>query len=156
MLFKKKVDSNVYSPSTGTYKKLADVADTTFSSGLMGEGLAIDPGESIIKSPITGEVTMVFPTKHAIGLKRKDGLEVLLHIGIETVNLNGKGFKTFVNVKDVVTSGDALLEFDKDMIKNEGLDPVVIMIFTNGNKYALSLEELSGVIHHGEVVAYAK
>lgn len=155
MLFRKQ-DDHIYSPVTGTYVKLNDINDTTFNSGLMGLGFGICPTEEIITSPMDAEITMVFPTKHAIGLKRKDGLEILIHCGIETVNLGGKGFQLVKKVHDKVKKGDALLHIDRQFILKEGYDLTIIVIFTNCSKYSLSFVPELCKVKSGDVIAHAK
>ena len=155
MFFKKKQDNRVFSPIMGKFVKLQDVNDNTFSSGLMGTGFAVDPIESTVLSPFDGEVVMIFPTGHAIGLKRKDGLEVLIHIGIETVNLKGRGFNILVNNNDNVRKGQKLISFDKALLLHEKLDPTVIVIFTNGQEYDIAINN-QATISNKDVIAYAE
>lgn len=154
MIFRK--DRNIYSPVSGEYVPLSDVKDTTFSTGLMGPGVAFDATEQTIVSPFSGQVSMFFPTKHALGLKRKDGLEVLIHVGIETVNLGGEGFTQLVQRNDQVKKGEALLKFDRQYVLDQGLDPTVIMILTNSSEYDLAFNGLTGIIDHGDVIGNAK
>ncbi|ELJ9316929.1 PTS glucose transporter subunit IIA, partial [Staphylococcus pseudintermedius] len=103
-LFGKSEEANkeiqVYAPMTGEYVKIEDIPDPVFAQKMMGDGFGIRPTEGKVVSPITGVVDNVFPTKHAIGLKADNGLEVLVHIGLDTVQLNGEGFETLVNSGD--------------------------------------------------------
>lgn len=93
----------VYSPTVGKLMTLSEVDDPVFSTGMMGPGFAIDPISEEVFAPIEGKITSVFPTKHAIGIKTAQGMEVLIHIGIDTVDLNGKGFDVKVNIGDVIS-----------------------------------------------------
>lgn len=117
-------------------KDLSDVNDPVFSTGTMGKGYALVPqGDSVI-SPVDGEVSVMFKTKHAIGLTSDKGLEVLIHIGIDTVRLDGKYFKSFVKQGEKIKVGEKLIEFDWKSISKEGLDPTVMVIITNSKDYS--------------------
>lgn len=128
----KELQSNILaSPMIGKVVKLADVPDEVFASGAMGAGIAIDPTDGIVVAPANAEVTLLFPTKHAIGLKTEDGLELLIHVGMDTVSLAGKGFKSFVEAGDTVQAGQKLLEFDVNTIKEAGLPVIAPIVITN-------------------------
>jgi len=126
---------DVYSPVKGKYIELIQVEDKTFSSGILGKGFAVEPVEYSIFSPINGKVTMLFPTLHAIGITHENGLELLIHVGIDTVNLNGKHFKAYVSEGDIVKKGDLLLRFDGDKILDLGFKLTTPVIITNSNDY---------------------
>ena len=100
-----------------------------------GKGVAVEPSDNVIAAPDDAEVLMTFPTGHAIGLRTKDGAEVLIHIGMDTVELQGKGFETLVNKGDHVTKGQQLIKFDLDEIKNAGYDTTIPMVITNSKNY---------------------
>ncbi|EDL62468.1 PTS sugar transporter subunit IIA, partial [Bacillus sp. SG-1] len=102
-----------------------------FSQKMMGDGFAILPTEGLIVSPVDGKVVNVFPTKHAIGLESKGGKEVLIHVGIDTVKLQGKGFESLINEGDQVEAGQPLLKVDLDYIKNNAPSTITPIIFTN-------------------------
>ena len=119
------------SPLSGAVVALADVPDEVFASGAMGNGIAIDPSEGLVCAPTNAEVTLVFPTGHAIGLRTENGAELLIHIGMDTVSLEGKGFETFVQVGDQVSAGQKLVAFDMDVVKSAGLPVVTPIIVTN-------------------------
>jgi len=110
---------------------LSTVKDEVFSSGMMGEGVGIVPTGNRIVSPGTGIVNFIFPTKHAIGLTLDNGAEVIIHVGIDTVNLNGTGFESFVKEGSKVKRGDLLLKVDLELIKKEGYDLTTMVIITN-------------------------
>ncbi|MEE3746781.1 beta-glucoside-specific PTS transporter subunit IIABC [Streptococcus suis] len=125
----------IASPLIGKVVKLEDVPDAVFASGAMGRGIAIDPLDGILVSPAKAEVTLVFPTKHAIGLRTENGAELLIHIGMDTVSLAGKGFESFVQVGDQVEAGQKLLEFDLHQIKAADLPVITPIIVTNTADY---------------------
>ena len=101
----------------------------------MGAGLAIKPSEGLLKSPVDGTVSLVFPTGHAIGLKSKNGAEILIHIGMDTVELNGEGFEVLVSKDQEVKVGQPLVKFDLDAIKAKGYDLTTPVIITNSKSY---------------------
>ena len=125
----------IVSPLTGELMPLSEVKDKAFASGAMGQGIAIKPTEGKVVAPFNGTVMAIFPTKHAIGLKRDDGLELLIHVGLDTVNLNGKGFKAYVKQGDRVKMGETLLEFDQALIESQGYECVTPIIVTNSAQY---------------------
>ena len=125
------------SPMQGTIIPLEEVEDQVFSKGLMGEGYAVDLKNSEIIAPFDGEVVMTFPTKHAYGLKRKDGIEVLIHLGMDTVELNGEGFECLVAVGDHVKQGDIIARVDLDYVRKHGKSLVSPIIFTSGQHIQL-------------------
>jgi beta-glucoside PTS system EIICBA component len=125
----------IASPMDGEIMPLKEVKDETFASEMMGKGVAIKPIEGKVVSPINGTVETIFKTKHAIGLKSSDGVEVLIHIGIDTVQLEGKHFTSYINDGDEVKVGDTLIEFDMEAIKKEGYELVTPVIVTNTVDY---------------------
>ncbi|MBK0038836.1 MULTISPECIES: beta-glucoside-specific PTS transporter subunit IIABC [unclassified Enterococcus] len=129
------VNLNIKAPATGKVIPIETVSDITFSEQIMGYTVAIEPENNQITSPVDGEVIMIAETKHAIGLKSSDGLEILLHLGIDTVELRGNGFESKVKVGDHVSVGDFIMSMDIDFIKRSGYDPIVLTIVTNSNDY---------------------
>ncbi|MGT2874064.1 beta-glucoside-specific PTS transporter subunit IIABC [Streptococcus gallolyticus subsp. gallolyticus] len=121
----------IASPMMGDVVKLEDVPDEVFASGAMGKGIAINPAEGTVFAPANGEVTLVFPTGHAIGMRTENGAELLIHVGMDTVSLEGKGFKTYVEVGDKVEAGQKLLEFDLATIRKANLPVISPIIVTN-------------------------
>lgn len=121
----------IASPMMGDIVKLEDVPDEVFASGAMGKGIAINPAEGTVFAPANGEVTLVFPTGHAIGMRTENGAELLIHVGMDTVSLEGKGFKTYVEVGDKVQVGQKLLEFDLATIREANLPVISLIIVTN-------------------------
>ena len=125
----------VKSPVEGTVKDLAEVNDNVFAEGLMGKGIAIEPKVGKVVAPFDGIVEAIFKTNHAIGLKSKDGAEVLIHIGLDTVNLEGNHFKSHIEKGQAIKAGDLLVEFDIDAIKKEGYDVITPVIITNSDNF---------------------
>lgn len=129
-LFSKKKELDLYAPITGELIDITEVKDQVFSQKILGDGVAIEPKEGILYAPFDCEVVQLFHTLHAIGLKAKD-VEILVHIGMDTVELNGEGFKGFVNEGDHVKKGQKLIEFDIDYIKSKGKEATTPIVITN-------------------------
>ena len=125
----------VYAPIKGNIVKLESVEDEAFSSGAMGKGIAIDPAEGKVYAPYDGIIETAFPTKHAIGLTSDKGVELLIHVGMDTVKLNGEHFTSHIEEGQKVKKGDLLLEFDVDAIKKAGYPVVTPVIVTNSDDY---------------------
>ena len=125
----------VGSPANGTSIKLADVKDETLSSGILGKGAAVAPQNGKVVSPVNGKVFSVFPSLHAISIVDENGAELLVHIGVDTVKLDGKYFKAHVKDGDIVKKGDALVEFDKKAIESEGYDTTITVLVTNTQEF---------------------
>ena len=123
--------TSLLSPLKGKIITLSEVKDAVFSSGVLGDGVAILPEEDVLYSPADAEITALFPTGHAIGLTTVSGLEILIHVGMDTVQLEGKGFTPVVKVGDKVTKGQKLLMFDRELIEKEGYDIVTPIVITN-------------------------
>lgn len=134
------------SPVDGNIIPLIKVKDEIFASGSMGKGIAIEPMSDEIVSPISGKIESIFQTKHAIGIVSDNGLELLIHVGINTVDLKGQYFQTFVEAGDKVSEGNVILRFDRKKIEELGYDTTVIMIITNSNKYDDVVEMNSGSV----------
>lgn len=143
-------DTTIASPENGTIVSLSDVKDEVFSSGAMGKGVAIEPSEGMLYAPADGEVIMTFPTSHAIGMKTSDGAEVLMHIGMDTVNLQGKGFETLVEKGAKVKKGDQLIKFDIDAIKKAGYPVTTPVVITNSNDYDDVKVDANGEVKVGQ------
>ena len=119
---------------------------------MMGDGFAVYPSEKTVVSPVDGTVVSTFPTKHAIGLKTDNGLEVLVHMGIDTVELNGEGFEVFVKEGQEVKAGDKLAEMAIDSIKAAGKDTAIMVVFTNlSDKQTFELTEMDNVTVSTEI-----
>ena len=133
----------------GEVVKLADVADEAFASGAMGDGIAIEPSEGKLYAPADGTIETVFETKHAVGMTTDDGVELLLHIGIDTVKLGGKYFEAHVAPEAMVKKGDLLVSFDMEAIKAEGYPLTTPMIVCNTDDYAYIEMLTSGAVENG-------
>ncbi len=125
----------IASPMIGQVVKLENVPDEVFATGAMGKGIAIDPADGTVVAPAAGEITLVFPTGHAIGMRTENGAEILIHVGMDTVSLAGKGFNTFVQVGDKVDAGQKLLEFDLATIRDANLPVISPVIVTNSTEF---------------------
>lgn len=138
------------SPIEGKVISLDKVEDQVFSSGALGKGVAIEPAKGEVYAPSDAEVTTLFPTGHAIGLTTTDGVEVLIHIGMDTVDLNGDGFETFVKQGDQVKKGDLLVKFDINKIKEAGYSVITPVVITNSGDYLDVLDMEQTDVLHGE------
>ncbi len=123
------------SPLKGTVIQLSDVKDEAFSSGALGKGAAIEPEEGVLYAPADGTISALFPTGHAIGLTTESGLELLMHVGMDTVQLDGKGFRAFVEAGETVKTGQKLLEFDMKLIRDAGYSLVTPVLVTNSDDF---------------------
>ncbi|MBZ5216730.1 PTS glucose transporter subunit IIA [Bacillus paralicheniformis] len=138
-------DETFKSPVIGQMISLSDVEDDIFSSKVMGEGIAIIPSKGELYAPVDGEISLLFETNHALGMKTANGVEVLFHIGIDTVQLEGKFFKPWVQAGDQVKAGDLLIQFDLEKIKEAGYDPVTLAVITNTDQYDIKVTHLKQV-----------
>ena len=148
--------AEVVSPLAGQVKPLSQATDPVFSSGVMGQGVVIEPSQGELVSPVNGTVTVLFPTKHAVGIVSEEGVEMLMHIGMDTVSLDGKGFKAHVEQGDKVVVGKQLISFDMDVIKEAGLVTETPVIITNQDDFQADVEgDLPRDIKRGEVLMIA-
>ncbi|MGP4042428.1 PTS sugar transporter subunit IIA [Gracilibacillus sp. D59] len=154
-LFKKKAaNTDLIAPLTGKVIPLDQVPDQVFSQKMMGDGIAIEPTDKQVVSPVDGEVVDVFKTKHAISLKTEGGAEILVHMGLETVELDGKGFDIQVENGQKVKKGDPLAIFDIDTIIAEGFKTVTPIILLNGEEFAMSNVAGEQTVAAGENVLF--
>ncbi|GIW50311.1 MAG: PTS glucose transporter subunit IIA [Anoxybacillus sp.] len=130
-LFRKR-EEVIVSPLTGNVRSLENVPDPVFAQKMMGDGFAIEPTDGVVVSPIHGEVVQVFPTKHAVGLRSDEGLEILIHVGIDTVHMHGEGFEAYVKAGDRVKAGDLLLSFDLTLVQQKAKSSLTPVVITNG------------------------
>lgn len=144
------------SPLTGQAKELSQATDPVFASGVMGQGVLIDPSEGILVAPVDGEVSVLFPTNHAVGITATNGVELLMHIGMDTVGLEGKGFTAHVKQGDKVKAGDKLISFDIDVIKAAGLVAETPVIVTNQTDFNTEvLGSLPRSVERGQAILKA-
>lgn len=152
----KLADQTIQTPIVGDVVALSDVNDPVFSSGAMGQGIAVKPNEDVVYAPADAEVTIVFPTGHAYGLKTVNGAEILIHVGIDTVSMNGEGFSQKVNQGDKVKAGDVLGTFDSAKIAAAGLDNTTMVIVTNTADFASVNPVASGSVAKGDAIIEVK
>lgn len=144
-LFGKAKKSNVeeiYAPLSGELVSIDKVPDPVFGQKMMGDGIAIIPEEGLLVSPVDGKIVQIFHTKHAIGVESNNGLEILLHIGLETVELNGEGFEILVSEGQKVKVGEELVKFDIQFLQSQNKEIITPLVITNSTD---KLEEAIGV-----------
>ncbi|MFJ5965122.1 PTS glucose transporter subunit IIA [Bacillus sp. NPDC093026] len=136
----------IYSPVDGELMDMTDVPDPVFSQKMMGDGVAVKPSNGEIVSPVEGEIIQLFHTKHAIGIRTLSGLELLIHIGLETVGLNGEGFKVHMKEGDKVKIGDPLMSCDLDLIEEKAASTVTPIVIMNGDMIERLDKEPKGTV----------
>ena len=146
----------IQTPIVGDVVALSNVNDPVFSSGAMGQGIAVKPSEDVVYAPADAEVTIVFPTGHAYGLRTANGAEILIHVGIDTVSMNGEGFNHKVAQGDKVKAGDVLGTFDSAKIAAAGLDNTTMVIVTNTAEFASVNPVASGLVAKGDAIIEVK
>lgn len=149
--FKKRAEltgCRIYAVVDGRLKKLEMVSDPAFAQKILGDGAAITPQNECVVSPCEGTITMMYPTLHAFGVKNTDGIEMLVHIGIDTVRLNGKGFKKYVEEGTIVKPGDKIISFDPRYLQDEDLDMTIMVLFPGMGKNVKILQ--SGYVRRGK------
>lgn len=127
----------INAPLTGRIAPINEAPDEIFAQKMMGDGIVIFPTDNILVAPVAGQITMIFPSKHAIGIKTNDGVEILIHIGLDTVKLEGKPFTLFVSEGQIVKQGDKLMEIDFKMIEEAGYSTATPMVITSKNKFEI-------------------
>lgn len=149
-------NETLVTPIVGDVVALADVNDPVFSSGAMGQGIAVKPSQGVVYAPADAEVSIAFPTGHAFGLKTTNGAEVLIHVGIDTVTMNGDGFEAKVAQGDKVKAGDVLGTFDSNKIAAAGLDDTTMVIVTNTADFSSVAPVATGSVAKGDAVIEVK
>lgn len=140
---------NLVAPLSGSIVALADVPDPVFSGQMMGDGLAIDPVSNTLLAPCDGIITQVARTAHALTLTAENGAEVLMHVGIDTVKLNGEGFKLLVSKGQRVSQGEALIAIDFASIKSKAPSMITVLVVANSDEYQIS-DKASGMMNAGQ------
>lgn len=156
-LFKKSKykKGTIYTPLSGRLVDLSEVRDETFASRLLGDGIAIIPDSKEVFSPVDGIIRSIFPTKHAIGFETSDGAEILMHIGIDTVMLQGKGFDCKVRENQKVRVGQKLMDVDFDQFIEANIDITTIIVLTNTEKYRIcNQSQLTEVMEKTPLFSY--
>lgn len=150
------VKNTIYAPVSGEIISLEKFPDEVFSAEVLGKGCGIYPKEECIKAPFEGEIVQVADTKHAIGMKSVDGIELLIHIGVDTVEMKGQGFKTFVKEGDFVSLEQKLVEFSQDEIKKAGYKSAVAVIVTNSDDFQKIALKKEGAVQSGDSIMTAE
>lgn len=151
------VAQDIAAPLDGTVMTLEEIEDEVFSSGAMGPGCAIRPAGNEVRAPFDGTVAMIFPTKHALALLSDTGCEVLIHIGMDTVDLEGEGFEAYVTVGQKVKEGDLMIRFDREIVEKKGYQTITPVVVTDASRYG-SVECLKAgqTVHAGETILHAE
>ena len=144
--------NHIYAPMAGEAVSITEVPDPTFAEGMMGDGIAIRPTDGKVCAPFNGTVDMMFETGHAVSLTTENGVEMLIHVGIDTVNLQGKHYTVHCQGGDKVKKGQLLIEFDKDAIAAEGYDTITPVVVCNSDDFA-TFETVTGkLVAEGDTV----
>lgn len=152
-LFKKKPKKeSVYSVADGQLIPITDVQDDVFSTKMLGDGYGINPSNSDVYAPVNGTITTLFPTKHAIGITTEIGVEILVHLGLDTVELKGKPFEVFIKEGDTVKVGQKIVKMDLEAIHDSGYKDTIIVVYTNMDKIKNVSKIDKKTIKHSELV----
>lgn len=150
--FISKETDNIVAPVNGKCIKIEEVLDKVFSTKMMGDGFAIIPSTNVIASPIEGTIIMLPDSKHAFGIKNKKGLEILVHVGLDTVKLNGKGFEVLVKIGDRVESNTPILKFDNTIMEENTIDMTTMIIFISGYDKEVQLDYYNQIVNRGDIL----
>lgn len=143
-LFKRKTEDFLYSPVKGSLLKLENIKDTVFSQKLLGDGVACLPEKDVIYSPCNGKITMIAETFHAFGITAVSGAEILVHVGLDTVNLNGEGFQVLVEAGQKIKAGMPVLKLDLALMREKNIDLTIPVIVTNSDEYIMDILQEEG------------
>lgn len=150
------VPGKIYAPVAGTAMTLSEIGDGVFSEGVLGQGCGIKPSEETVYAPFDGTIVQVAETRHAVGITSPDGIELLIHVGMDTVAMNGTGFQVHVSCGDQVKCGQKLLNFSKKEIAAAGCPDVIAVIVTNSDQYSNIEFHPAGSIEHLEELMSVK
>lgn len=145
----------VYAPAAGEVIALDQYPDEVFGQGVLGPGCGILPSEDKVVAPFNGTVIQLIDSRHAIGVASSDGMEVLIHIGVDTVEMAGKGFTALVKEGQKISRGDALIRFDRDAIREAGHSDAIAVVVTNSDEFSAVTLETEGAVNAGAVVLKA-
>src|SRR5699024_10751025 len=145
-----KATISLTAPLSGDVVSLEEVPDDVFSQKMMGDGVAIKPSEGKVVSPADGEIVSVFPAKHAVALRTDDGAELLIHMGLDTVNLNGEPFDIKVSAQNKIKKGAPLAQMNIDLLKEKGYNTITPIIITNGDQFKVNHETRQSSVTAGE------
>ena len=151
-ILSKKKNIELYSPVTGEMIPIEQVKDGVFSGKLLGDGVAFKPEQGVIVSPCNGFLKVIFPTLHAFAIKADSGLEIIVHIGLDTVNLKGSGFKKLAEVNQRVRIGDPIIDVDLDLMKKKNIDITTPMVITESNGYTIDIKNSEKVTGGQDIV----
>ena len=154
-LFKKNKDDKsiiLKSPVVGRCFDISEIPDEVFSEKMLGNGIGFESTDGVLYAPADGEIVQVFPTKHAVILRTKDGIEILLHIGVDTVEMKGEGFETFVKKEDQVKAGDKLVSFDNELIKAKAKSNLSVLVLTDSENMESVDFKLGNVDTNNDVI----
>ncbi|MCC0634904.1 MULTISPECIES: PTS glucose transporter subunit IIA [unclassified Clostridioides] len=146
-MFKKK---SIKSPISGKVIELSKIPDAVFSQKLMGEGVAIDSTGDIVYAPYNGKVAVLAETKHALVIELENGMELLIHVGLDTVNLKGEGFEALVSVGDQVKEGTPMLKIDRSLIESNGISLITPVTITNHSEYNMNTYNVGNNVEGGK------
>ena len=152
----KSSEIEILAPVSGEAVPLSEVSDPTFSQEILGKGAAIRPSANQIVAPCDAVIDMMFDTGHAVSMTSEEGVEILVHVGLETVNLKGQFFKVFANSGDKVKAGDLLIEFDADAIRAAGYDTVTPVVVCNADDFSEITAKTGAVAELGELLTLKK
>lgn len=152
---KEKEAEKILAPVEGEAIPVTEVPDPTFAEEMLGKGAAIHPAKGRVVAPADGQVVVMFPTGHAVSIRTSEGAEILIHVGLDTVNLEGKYFTTHVKEGDTVKAGDLLVEFDKEAIEAAGYKMITPVVICNSDEYA-EVKKHSGAVKEGDVLLELK
>lgn len=133
-LHQRKTEETIFSPLSGRVLAIEDVPDPVFSRSMAGMGVAIDPEDGRVGSPVDGEVVHLFKTKHALWIRAESGLDLLIHIGVDTVYMKGEGFRDYVKTGDKVKTGQPLIDFSLDLVREKAISPVTPMFLIHSDQ----------------------
>ena len=144
--------AGVYAPASGELAAMADIPDPVFASGAMGPAVGIAPSEGVIYAPVSGTITVTTGTLHAVGLRSDAGIEILIHVGVDTVNMKGDGFTGFVEQGQSVAAGEPLMVVDLEKVAQAGYSDMVIVAVTNASAFARFETVAAGSVSAGEQI----